>query len=318
MRERQLPLVSVGKAVAGTVIIAVLMVFLLPLSPVLLLILPLPVAYVAARHGLVSGAVVAVVSAALLYLGAGSGTGLLALLVTGSTGITLGWALRSGWRFPRSLAVISGSLLVALVVYGVIVWLAFGLGLAQFKEEWLRSATDLSSMYGQIGVSTATSDTLVSYYRHLIDILPYLVPGFLGAGVVLMASATTGLAYLIFPKLRRPQAVGLSLSAFRLHWGLAYVSIVGLAMLLFSRNGQGWRAVMFYAGIDLLLVSQTLFFLQALGVLRWLGTARQWGSGSRTLVFISAVVAQFFQLTGLVGLLDTWIDYRKRFALKSP
>jgi hypothetical protein len=25
-----------------------------------------------------------------------------------------------------------------------------------------------------------------------------------------------------------------------------------------------------------------------------------------------------FQLTGLVGLFDTWLDYRKRFALKSP
>ena len=80
-----------------------------------------------------------------------------------------------------------------------------------------------------------------------------------------------------------------------------------------------WHSVLLYAGIDVLLVSQTLFFLQALGVLRWFGATRQWRPGSRTALFISAVVAQaFFQLTGLVGLLDTWIDYRKRFALKSP
>jgi uncharacterized protein YybS (DUF2232 family) len=318
MMERPLPLVSVGKAVAGTVIIAVLMVLLLPLAPLLLLFLPLPVAYVVARHGWVSGLVVAGVSAALVYFGAGAGTGILSFLVIASTGITLGWALRSGWRFPRSLAVISGSLLAALVVFGLILWLGFGIGFTQFKAEWSQSAADLSSMYSQIGVSAATSNTLVSYYRGLIDVLPYLVPGLVGMMVVLMASATTGLAYLVFPRLRKPQAVGLSLSTFRLHWGLAYVSIVGLAMLLFTRNGEGWRAVVFYAGIDLLLVSQTLFFLQALGVLRWLGAARQWGSGPRTLVFISAVVGQFFQLTGLMGLLDTWIDYRKRFALKTP
>ncbi len=87
-------------------------------------------------------------------------------------------------------------------------------------------------------------------------------------------------------------------------------------LLLFTRGGEGWKAYLFYAGIDLLLVSQTLFFLQALGVLRWLGNAREWRPGPRVLAFISAVVAQLFQFTGLIGLLDTWIDYRKRLALK--
>ena len=68
MMERPLPLVSVGKAVAGTVIIAVLMVLLLPLAPVLILFLSLPVAYMVARHGWISGVVVAVLSAALMYV----------------------------------------------------------------------------------------------------------------------------------------------------------------------------------------------------------------------------------------------------------
>jgi hypothetical protein len=137
--------------------------------------------------------------------------------------------------------------------------------------------------------------------------------------VVLMAASTLGLAYVIFPRLRQKVAVTMSLSTFRMHWAVAYASIVGLAMLLFSRGGAQWHSVLLYAGIDVLLVSQTLFFLQALGVLRWLGANRQWRPGSRTALFISAVLAQaFFQLTGLVGLLDTWIDYRKRFAFKSP
>ena len=137
--------------------------------------------------------------------------------------------------------------------------------------------------------------------------------------VVLVAASTIGVAYLIFPRLRQRVAVSMALSTFRMHWGVAYASIVALAMLLFSRGDAPWHSVMLYAGIDLLLVSQTLFFLQALGVLRWFGASREWRSGSRTALFVSAVLAQaFFQLTGLVGLLDTWIDYRKRFALKSP
>ena len=53
-------------------------------------------------------------------------------------------------------------------------------------------------------------------------------------------------------------------------------------------------------------------------MVRALGTARQWKPGSRVLMFIVAVLAQAVQFTGLVGLMDTWIDYRKRFALKTP
>ena len=314
-----LPLVSVGKAVAGTVIIAVLML-ILPLAPVVLApFLALPLAYVVARHGWLNGVVVAVVVAALVFVGAGIGVALLVFLVTASTGMTLGWALRSGWRFPRSLASIAGSLLVALVVYGAILWLVFGLSLTELKQASYDSIASAGRMYGDMGVSSASIDAVSGQLRRLVDVFPYIVPGFVGMVVVLMAASTLGLAYVIFPRLRQKVAVTMSLSTFRMHWAVAYASIVGLAMLLFSRGAAQWHSVLLYVGIDVLLVSQTLFFLQALGVLRWLGANRQWRPGSRTALFISAVLAQaFFQLTGLLGLLDTWIDYRKRFAFKSP
>jgi len=314
-----LPLVSVGKAVAGTVIIAVLML-LLPLAPVVFApFLALPLAHVVARHGWLSGAVVAVVVAALLYVGAGIGVALLVFLAIASTGTTLGWALRSDWRFPRSLASVAGSLLAALVVYGTILWLVFGVTLAELKQASYDSIANAGRMYGDMGVSSASVDAVSGQLRKLVDVFPYLVPGFVGMVVVLVSASTLGLAYLIFPRLRQRVAVTMSLSTFRMHWAVAYASIVGLAMLLFSRGDAQWHSVLLYVGIDVLLVSQTLFFLQALGVLRWLGANRQWRPGSRTALFISAVLAQaFFQLTGLVGLLDTWIDYRKRFAFKSP
>jgi uncharacterized protein YybS (DUF2232 family) len=312
-------LVSVGKAVAGTAVIAALML-LLPLAPVVLApFLALPTAHVVARHGWVSGAVVAVVSAGLIYAGAGDGAALLVFLVTAGLGIVIGTAIRSGWKFPRSLALGTGALLGAFVVYGLIVWLVFGLDLTQLKQAAYDSITNAGDMYTGMGMSSSSVDTVSGELRKLVDIFPYLVPGVLGMAAILMAASTLGLAYLVFPRLRRPVAVDMSLSTFRLHWAVAYASIVGLAMLLFSRGEAQWRSVLLYAGIDLLLVSQSLFFLQALGVLRSLGISRQWRPGSRTALFVSAVLAQaLFQLTGLLGLLDTWIDYRKRFALKSP
>jgi uncharacterized protein YybS (DUF2232 family) len=314
-----LPFLSIGKAVAGIVIIAVFMLIVPFAAVVLAPFLALPLAYVVARHGWVSGGAVAAISAALLYFGAGTGPALLVLLVVLGAGMALGWALRSGWRFPRSLAAVAAALLVALVVYGLILWLGFGLTLTELKQSSYQSVTDVGNMYSQMGVGSATIASVSGQLRRLVDIFPYLAPGVIGMAVVLVAASTIGLAYLIFPRLRQRVAVSMALSTFRMHWGVAYVSIAGLAMLLFSRGAAPWHSVMMYAGIDLLLVSQTLFFLQALGVLRWFGASRQWRPGSRTALFVSAVFAQaFFQLTGLVGLLDTWIDYRKRFALKSP
>jgi uncharacterized protein YybS (DUF2232 family) len=316
MMLARFPLVSVGKAVAATVIISVLAVYLVIIAPVFAVLLPLPVAYVTARHGWLGGAAVVVVSALLLYPGTGPGVALLTFLLAVSLGLTLGWALRGGWRFSRSLAVMSGALLAALVVYGIVLWLGYGVTYTVLKQDWYTVFNSVAATYKEAGMSAATADEVTSYAHRIVDVSAYIAPGILGAVAVLGAACTAGLGYLIFPRLRKPQAVRMSLSGFRMHWAVAYVSIVGLALLLFTRSAEGWKAYLFYAGIDLLLVSQTLFFLQALGVLRWLGNAREWRSGPRVLAFISAVVAQLFQFTGLIGLLDTWIDYRKRLALK--
>ena len=155
--------------------------------------------------------------------------------------------------------------------------------------------------------------------RPLVDIVPYLAPGLLGVGAILLGACTIGLAYLLFRRMKDRVEVALSLSSFRLHWSMAYVSIAGLAMLVLSRGDGLWRDVLLFAGIDLLLVSQTLFFLQGLAVLRWFILSRQVQPGARAGLYVVSVLGQvFLQLTGLLGLFDTWLDCRKRFALKSP
>jgi hypothetical protein len=66
-------------------------------------------------------------------------------------------------------------------------------------------------------------------------------------------------------------------------------------------------------------VSQTLFFVQGLAVVRWFAVTRRLRPGSGVALFVAAVVGQVLvHLTALAGLFDTWLDYRKRFALKSP
>jgi uncharacterized protein YybS (DUF2232 family) len=231
----------------------------------------------------------------------------------------LGYAVRRGWTFAQSLAATAAAALAALWLWGMTLWLVLGLSLAQLRETAYSSIDGAAAFNVQMGVGTEATDAVSAQLRQFVDNLPYLIPGLLGMAVILLAACSLGLAYLLFPRVREKVAVGLSLSQFRMHWAAAYMAIVGLAMLLFARGEGDSRTVMLYVGINVLLISQTLFFVQGLAVARWLAINRRLRPGSRAALYSAAILGQaLFQLTALVGLFDTWVDYRKRFALKSP
>jgi uncharacterized protein YybS (DUF2232 family) len=312
-------LISLGKATAATVIVGVCL-GIFPLAPVVLVpVLVLPLAHAVARWGLLQGVAVAVVSGGLIYVAAGLGLALLAFLLVGCAGTAAGLVIRQRRALGPGLGVTAAAVLLAFVAWGAILWLAFGVSLGELNESALASIESTAELYRGLGVSQATLDTVSDQLRRLVEILPYLAPGFLGMSAVLIAACTLGLAALILPKVKHRVTVAMSLVTFRMHWAAAYASIAGLAMVVVSRSGGDWGAFLLYAGIDILLVSQTLFFIQGFAVVRWFVVTRQLGSGPRAALYGAAVLGQaVLQLTGLLGLLDTWIDYRRRFSLKSP
>ena len=312
-------LVPLAKATAATVVIG-LCVLLLPFaSAVLAPFLVLPLAHIVARRGVLNGALVAVVTGGLIYVVGGVGSAMLVFLLVLCVGIIMGQALRREWSFGRSLASTAGAALVAFVLWGAATWLVLGLSLTQLRESAYASVDETAAFYAQMGVGADTADSVSALLRQFVDVIPYLTPGLLGMGVILLAGCSLGLAYLLFPRVRDKVAVDLSLSTFRMHWAAAYASIAGLAMLVFARGDGGWQTPVLYVGINVLLVSQTLFFVQGLAVVRWFVVTRRLSPGSGVALFVAAVVGQVLvHLTALAGLFDTWLDYRKRFALKSP
>lgn len=313
------PLVAVGKATAAIVILG-MCIAILPIVPAIIVpLLALPLAHVVARRGLKYGAIVAVLSAALIYVGIGAPTAVLVLLLIVGAGMALGWALLKGWRFERTFASTAGGVFAAMVLWGVVLWRVFGVGLTWLKEAAYGAIDDAAAQYVQLGLSADSAEAVSTQMRRLVNAVPLVAPGLAGMGAILLAGCSIGLAYLIFPRLRERVTVALSLSGFRMHWGAAYASIAGLAMLLFARGDSGWSTIVMYVGINVLLVSQTLFFVQGLAVTRWFAVNRGMGRGARTALYVAAILGQMlFQLTGLVGLFDTWVDYRKRYAQKSP
>lgn len=313
------PLASVVKGVAATVVLG-LCVAVFPLVPVVLIpFVALPAAHVCARWGTRMGAVVAVAAGVLIYVGLGIGAAVLIFLLAMGLGTIIGSALRRGWRFAGTFGFATMGTFFVFVLWSLLVWLVLDADLAGLKDMVHAAINDAAAAYRQAGLSEASAEGVAQQLRALVGVIPYLAPGLAGMGSILLAACTLGLVYKIFPRLRLRVPVNWTFARFRMHWASAYVSIVGLAMLLFSGGEAAWRDYLMYAGINLLLVSQTLFFIQGLAAVRWFVLSRQLQQGSATALYILAILGQvLLQLTGLLGLFDTWIDYRKRFAVQSP
>ncbi|MCL5736240.1 MAG: YybS family protein [Actinobacteria bacterium] len=312
-------LLRLGKATAITAILGVCMA-LVPLGMTLVLpFVVLPMAHLLARWGPRYVAPLVVVAGGLVFLLADMGMASLFVLMLLTLGIVLGIAIRRSWSFPIALVSTASAAVVGLVLWGLTMWLGFGITASKLRSAVDSSIDNATSFYSQMGVSKASADAVSSQLRHLFDVMPYLVPGLLVVGALLLAGCAIVLSYAIFPRLRESVEVRLSLTGFRVHWSAAYASIIGLAMIVVSRGLGSWQNVVLFLGVNVLLISQTFFFYQGLAVVHWFGKTRQLSRGSRTALYLAAVVAQaMLQLTGILGLFDTWLDCRRRFVLKTP
>ena len=308
-----------GKATAFTVVLGACMAFL-PLGPALVMpFVVLPVAHLLARWGSAYAVLLVCIAGGLMFVVADLGMASMVFLILAGLGITLGLAVRGSWSFGKTLVSTASATAAAFVAWGVTLWLGAGIGMSDLRAAADASIDNAAAIYSQMGVSQASTDLVSGQMRRLFDVLPYLVPGIVAVGSLLLAGCAIALAWAMFPRLREKVEVPLSLTGFRMHWSAAYASIAGLALLVASRGGGRWQDLMLYVGLNVLLISQTFFFYQGLAVVHWYGTSRSLGRGTRVVLYVAAVLAQaLLQLTGLLGLFDTWLDCRKRFALKTP
>jgi uncharacterized protein YybS (DUF2232 family) len=308
-----------GKATAVTVVLGLAMAYM-PLGlAVIMPFLVLPVVHLVARWGMPLAVALMVVTGGLVFLLADLEMASIVFLVLLTLGVTLGQAIRRGWSFGATLISTASATVAGFVAWGVVMWQVVGVSGSQLRGALDASIDDAASFYTQMGVSQASTDTVSRQLHQFFDILPYLAPGFVVVGALLLAGCAIALTWWLLPRLKERVAVRLSLARFRMHWSAAYASIAGLALVVASRGLGDWQTGVLIAGINILLISQTLFFFQGMAIVHWYGTSRQLGRGSRGVMYVGAVLAQaLLQLTGLLGLFDTWLDCRKRFAVKSP
>ena len=82
--------------------------------------------------------------------------------------------------------------MAALIVYGVVLWLGYGLTYTALKQDWYSVFNSVAATYKQAGMSAATTDEMTSYARRIVDVFAYVAPGILGTTTVLGAAARAG------------------------------------------------------------------------------------------------------------------------------
>lgn len=300
--------------------------FLVPL----LLVAPVPLAVLVYRDGYRSGTATAVLTLVLvgftqrrMFAGAPPGlsldalqsysmTTMVALVTIGLIGMVIGGAWREGasWREAFWLAAAAAVLPGALVWAAAMVLQGVDLFVTVF-DHWMEVVRTVVREAEQSGVNT---DALRVLEQAIVDtetsfaLARPLFPGVIAVGALIGAFVNTSLAGLVLARFGNEPPAFPPFIRWRLPWPFALGFILGHALLLLAvASGNGLSGVI---GHNLLIVFNTLFAVQGVAVAWYLFAGRRVALPLRV-VFLIVVFWWLPAVPAWVGVLDTWLNFRK-------
>lgn len=308
------------KAVMLSLMIGALLV-LLPLFSLLTApLLPIPMAFIISRHGIVPGAIAAAVIGAVALALAGAlgvpAAGGLILLLAAPAGIGAGICLKRGCSQLRLFVVLAALFFISLASLAGLLMVMTGRGPVAMVDYLTDSAADPArEIYLSVGMSQEDVDSLIADARDFAAALPYLAPALLLVLSVTLSGTSVAVARRVFDRLRQPFPRDFVFRDLRLHFAFAYMMIVGLLLeLVTPYMPEPYSSAADLAGANLLIVSEVLFFVQGLAIASWFLWRYKVSRPKRVGVYACLVALQLaLSLTSWMGLFDTWLDYRRRF-----
>jgi uncharacterized protein YybS (DUF2232 family) len=306
-------LVDGGKAAGLSVLFGLVLAFMPVLAILAVPLLPIPVAYVIARHGLAPGGLTALAAGALL-IAVEPFSGILAFLLMALAGTGAGIMLRRGASQARLLAVLSALFLAAMVIWAAVVMLSTGMG----PVEAVHNVTGQMLAAGQQSSSLIGGQDGLNQLRDILDLMPYLLPSLMLVAAMAFSAIAVFLARPVFARLDQEFPAGAPFRDLRLHYSLAYLMIGGLVCYLVSPFvSDSASSVIYLVGLNMLIVSQALFFVQAIAIAYYFLTQYNVSRVKRIGVYACLVLLQMtLSLPSWMALFDIWFDYRRRFAKK--
>lgn len=315
-------------AVAITLALGFALAFLPLFSLLVVPLLPLPVAFVVARHGTLPGSVAAgVVGAlalALMLMAAvmgqalfGIATGLLILLLVVLAGVGAGICLRRGVSQLKLFLVVAAALFLSLFLWLAALVMASGMGPVAASESLTQSVFDSShDVYLAVGMTEQDIEDRRTEALDMAALAPYLAPAVLLVLAAAGAAASLSLGRRSFARLGQPFPQDFTFRDLRMHFGFAYMMIVGLLCQLFAPYlSEETGSVVDLVGVNLLIVAEVAFFVQGIAIASFFLWRFKVKQPKRLGVYIFLILLQVtLSMTSWMGLFDTWIDYRRRFS----
>ncbi|MBF0284265.1 MAG: DUF2232 domain-containing protein [Magnetococcales bacterium] len=307
------------KALAENPILAGLLSALMMASPLLAPVIfipvqmmaPLPLLLIALRRGERAAALAALpLAVEMALLSTGWLLGGWILLFFGGFPVLVGWMNRLGWRTLHS-AIAGFSLATLLMALLIPVLYASGIDPQEQAALMMETAKQkwIEEMRLQPGADAKLLATMDESLQPLIQMFALLYPSLLMGGWFLLQMANLSAARSILRLGYGPQAYPEEgLNAFRPPFLVVWCWIAAVGCSLFAQGGVR------YWGSNLALFLAIPFFFQGLAVIMaWLdhrGVLPFW----RVFLFILMVLVQQLILgVILLGLFDTWFDFRARF-----
>jgi hypothetical protein len=308
MSERGWTLARAGLLIGAVALLS-------PISPVLLVFVPLALLLVAFRSRDWMAVAVAVVILAMTFGDAGTRSGEVGWLVQ------RGWALILGGAFVAATAVTSRaglfrrSLMAVALALGTVVVLGSIRPALLVELDWwmsgeIRQAATVANDFlasfpgsGDEAVRVQFAEAVYGWMGFQQQVYP--------AFLALSSLAALGVAWFAFGRLSGVMDAIAPLRDFRFSDQLVWLLVGGLALLVLPLGGFAFRV-----GENAALFMAMLYLLRGIGIMIWVGAAVLTSAWAGWLLTLAAVLL-YPVAAGtafVLGLSDTWLDLRGRLA----
>lgn len=304
--------VAEGALMAALATILGLLAFYAPLfNTVLLILYPIPIAYLIKRHNVATGLMAFAVSAALLTLLLNIANAAFVILSMGAVGIWYGVAFRCNIKPIRTLGV--GTVLAAASVVVTMLLSLWTMGssvadLTTYMTEYIRETVNMMQSMGVFDMLSG-GVSVEEYTQNMIDMLSMLVPGML----VVVAMLEALLCYIITGYIMR--RLGLSaatLPKFR-EWRLVWPALWGLIVALLAYIGYHYLEYEWLKtlAINILYIYYPILLLTGISLMVWMvKNVRSYFLPIMVIIGLFIFPSAALISVLMFGLFDALVDFR--------
>lgn len=276
----------------------------------LLFITPVPIAVLVYRHGLRSGILVSITAALVSGIFGSMITTVVFLVVFGLVGVAIGEALREGFSAGKVMVIGTVVSLGAFLLLALVAFFVFNANLVEDTFRMLEESFERTfSVYDRMGVDP--SQVLGGFsLQKFLHTMKMVLPSALLMSAVVLSFANFALTRLVLRRVGAGEIQWFTpFQNWRGPWYLSWGYIAAKGLLLYIQL-TGNESVLGLA-LNLEVMFNYVFLIQGLAI-AWFFFER-WGLSKpiRILLVFFALNPSFSLFIILLGVLDTWLDFRR-------